>query len=168
MPTYHELVKKYQKRRKDTFMDTVATGLSYADNLAVDLGLMEDSAVLDAVSAAAPFAIIAVTEQMKVIMGKKTGKAGFSDAVHRMLKTGTAMGVGALAALAAGPVAAVPASMGTRLLLSRYKSRSMLGLRVQERTSRLHALLIEREQRTVFVPDRPALPIGMQYLDENT
>ena len=48
MPTYHELVKKYQKRRKDTFMDTVATGLSYADNLAVDLGLMEDSAVLDA------------------------------------------------------------------------------------------------------------------------
>ena len=163
MPTYQELVKKYQKRRKDTLMDSVAAGLSYADNVAVQLGLLEDSALIDSVSVAAPFAMIAVTEQMKVIMGRKTGKAGFGDAVQRMLKTGTAMSVGALVSLAAGPVAAIPAAMGTRVLINRYKSKSMLNLRVRERTDRLRAL---RERRVMAPADaRPALPVGITYLD---
>ena len=166
MPAYQELVKKYTKRKKDSLMDTVAAGLSYADNVAVDLGLLDESGMIDALSAAAPFAIIAVTEQMKVIMGRKTGRAGFSDAVQRMLKTGTAMGVGALAALAGGPVAAVPAAMGTRVLLNHYKSKSLLGVRVQERTSRLRALREQRENRPVVVGNRPALPAGMEYLGE--
>lgn len=165
MPMYNELVKKYTKRKKDTFMDSVTAGLSYADNLAVDLGLLDDSGMIDALSAAAPFAIIAVTEQMKVIMGRKTGKAGFNDAVQRMIKTGAAMGVGALAAVAAGPVAAIPAAMGTRALLSHYKSKAMLGLRVQERTGRLRALR-ERRENEPAKDLRPALPIGMDYLDE--
>ena len=164
MPAYHELVKKYTKRKKDTLMDTVTAGLSYADNVAVDLGLLEESGMIDALSAAAPFAIIAVTEQLKVIMGRKTGKAGFSDAVQRMLKTGAAMGVGALAGLAAGPVAAVPAAMGTRVMLNHYKSKALLRVRVQERTDRLRALRAQREKRPVYVDDRPALPIGMEYL----
>ena len=167
MPTYEELVKKYSKRKKDTLMDSVTAGLSYADNLAVDLGLLDESGLIDTISAAAPFAVIAVTEQMKVIMGRKTGKAGISDAVQRMLKTGAAMGVGALAGLVGGPVAAVPAAMGTRALLSHYKSKSLLGVRVQERTERLRAL---REQRafSLRIPkdDRPALPVGVQYLEE--
>ncbi len=166
MPTYQELVKKYTKRRKDTLMDTVAAGLSYADNLAVDLGVLDESGLIDTLSSAAPFAVIAVTEQMKVIMGRKTGRAALSDTVQRMMKTGAAMGVGALAALAGGPAAAVPAAMGTRALLSHYKSKSMLRVRVQERTSRLKAL---REQRAAFhamiQADRPSLPAGMQYLD---
>lgn len=165
MPMYEELVKKYTKRKKDTLMDSVTAGLSYADNVAVDLGLLDDSGMIDALSSAAPFAIIAVTEQMKVIMGKKTGKAGFSDALQRMIKTGAAMGVGALAAVAAGPVAAVPAAMGTRALLSHYKSKSMLGLRVQERTGRLRALREKRENEPAK-DLRPALPIGINYLDE--
>ena len=167
MPTYQELVKKYAKRRKDTLMDAVTAGLSYADNLAVDLGLMEESGVLDAVSAAAPFAVIAVTEQMKVILGRKTGKAGFSDAVQRMLKTGAAMGVGALAAAAGGPLAAVPAAIGARALLSQYKSKSLLGVRVQERTARLRALRQRREINAApIVEERPALMAGMEYLDQ--
>ncbi|MDO5325272.1 MAG: hypothetical protein Q4G00_01000 [Clostridia bacterium] len=165
MPMYEELVKKYTKRKKDTLMDSVTAGLSYADNVAVDLGLLDDSGMIDALSSAAPFAIIAVTEQMKVIMGRKTGKAGFSDALQRMIKTGAAMGVGALAAVAAGPVAAVPAAMGTRALLSHYKSKSMLGLRVQERTGRLRALREKRENEPAK-DLRPALPIGINYLDE--
>ena len=165
MPMYEELVKKYTKRKKDTLMDSVTAGLSYADNVAVDLGLLDDSGMIDALSSAAPFAIIAVTEQMKVIMGRKTGKAGFSDALQRMIKTGAAMGVGALAAVAAGPVAAVPAAMGTRALLSHYKSKSMLGLRVQERTGRLRALRDKRENEPAK-DLRPALPIGINYLDE--
>ena len=165
MPAYQELVKKYQKRRKDTLMDSVSAGLSYADNVAVQLGLMEDSAVIDSISIAAPFAIIAVTEQMKVILGKKTGKAGFSDAVQRMLKTGAAMSVGALASLAVGPAAAIPAAVGTRTLLNKYKSKSMLGLRIQERTSRLRAL---RQRREAAPRDmRPALPAGITYVDDD-
>jgi hypothetical protein len=162
---YEELVKKYTKRKKDTLMDSVTAGLSYADNVAVDLGLLDDSGMIDALSSAAPFAIIAVTEQMKVIMGRKTGKAGFSDALQRMIKTGAAMGVGALAAVAAGPVAAVPAAMGTRALLSHYKSKSMLGLRVQERTGRLRTLREKRENEPAKEL-RPALPIVINYLDE--
>ena len=163
MPRYEELVKKYTKRRKENLIDTVTAGLSYADNLAVDLGLMEDSGVIDTLTAAMPFAVIAVTEQMRVILGRKTGKAGFSDAVQRMLKTGAAMGVGALAAAAAGPAAAVPAAVGTRALLSKYRSKSMLGLRVQERTGRLKAL---REKRRPLPESRPALMPGVDYLSE--
>ena len=165
MPEYQELVKKYTKRKKDTLMDTVATGLSYADNVAVDLGLLEDIGMLETLTAAAPFAVIAVTEQMKVIMGRKTGKAGFSDAVQRMMKTGAAMGVGALAGLAAGPIAAVPAAMGTRMFLSHYKSRSLLGMRVIERTERLRALRQQRESQQAEPLGRPALPAGIEYVD---
>ena len=168
MASYEELVKKYGKRRKETLVDTVTAGLSYADQVAVDLGLMEDNAVVDTLTAAAPFAVIAVTEQMRVILGKKTGRAGFSDAVQRMLKTGAAMGVGALAAAAAGSAAAIPAAMGTRVLLSKYKSKSLLTLRVRERTGRLRALREQRERRAVPVTDeRPALMPGVSYLEED-
>ena len=165
MPQFHELVKKYTKRKKETLMDTVTAGLSYADNVAVDLGLLEDIGMVEALTVAAPFAVIAVTEQMKVILGRKTGKAGFSDAVQRMAKTGAAMGVGALAGLAAGPIAAVPAAMGTRVFLSHYKSRTLLGMRVQERTERLRAIRRERENRPVCADDRPALPFGVEYVE---
>ena len=167
MPHFQELIQKYQKRRKETVVDTVTSGLSYADNLAVDLGLLEDSGALDALTIAAPFAIIAVTEQMRVIMGRKTGKAGFSDALQRMLKTGAAMSVGALAALAGVPVAAIPAAMGTRALLTEYKSKSMLGLRVQERIGRLRALRDQREHASIREAGAaPKLIAGVDYLDE--
>lgn len=163
MPDFQTLVQKYERRRRDTVVDAVTTGLAYADNVAVDLGLMEDSGVLDAVTVAAPFAVIAVTEQLQVILGRKTGKAGLSDGVQRMLKTGAAMGVGALAAAAAGAVAAVPAAMGTRILLKHYQSKSLLGLRVQDRIARLRAL---EERRTVPLNDAqlPALPPGVDYV----
>lgn len=166
MPSYQELVQKYAKRRKETLVDAVAAGLSYADNVAVDLGLMEESGVFDTLSAAAPFALIAVTEQFSVILGRKTGKAGLSDAVQRMLKTGAAMGVGALAAAAGGPVAAVPAAMGTRALLTQYKSKALLALRVRERTGRLQALRKQREKRLSASDGRPLLPPGIEYLEE--
>lgn len=165
MPSYPELVKKYTARRKETLVDTMAAGLSYADHVAVDLGLIEDSSLVDALTTAAPFAIIAVTEQMRVILGKKTGKAGFSDAVQRMIKTGAAMGVGALAAAAAGPAAAVPAAMGTRALLAKYRSKSLLNLRLKERTDRLAALRMRR-QPAQEAQSRPALPPGVAYLEE--
>ena len=127
--------------------------------------LSAESASADALTAAAPFAVIAVTEQVQVIMGRKTGKAGFSDAVQRMVRTGAAMGVGALAGLAGGPAAAIPAAIGTRALLARYKSKTLLGLRVQERTDRLRALRQQREERISLPDSRPLLPVGMAYLE---
>lgn len=165
MASYQELIDKYTKRKKDTVIDAVTAGLSYADNVAVSFGLLEESGVLDSFTVAAPFAVIAVTEQVKVILGRKTGKAGFGDAVQRMLRTGAAMGVGALAGLAAGPAAALPVSVGTRALLSHYKSNALLGLRVQERTERLRALRQSRETREGANDIRPALPGGMDYLE---
>lgn len=167
MAEFAALVEKYKHRKKDTLIDSVTCGLSYADNVAVSLGIMEDSGIIDAISVAAPFAVIAVTEEMQVILGKKTGKAGFSDGVQRMVKTGAAMGVGAIAALAAGPVAALPAAAGTRLLIKNYQSKALLSLRVKDRTERLHALRRRREEKIRLTDDcRPLLPQGVIYLDE--
>ena len=144
MPKYEELVKKYKKRRHDTLVDSVTTGLSYADNVAADLGLLEDTGVLGEVLESAgnvlPFAVIAITEECKVIMGRKSQKAAAADTVFRMVKTGAAMGVGAAAAIAAGPILAIPAAIGARTLLDKYKSRNMTGLRVAQRTARLKTL----------------------------
>ena len=151
MADYRELVKKYEKRRHDTLLDSVSAGLSYADNVAVEAGLLADSGIIDAVSVAAPFVLIAVTEEMKVILGKKTERAGLSDAVERMLRTGTAMGVGALAAaVTGGAAAAIPAAVATRSLLKSYKSRAGLNLRVSDRIDRLRAL---REKRQKKMPE---------------
>lgn len=166
MADYAALVEKYKGRKKDTLIDSVTCGLSYADNVAMDLGLLENSDILEAVTTAAPFAVIAVTEELQVILGKKTGKAGLSDAVQRMFKTGTAMGVGAIAATVAGPIAAVPAAVGTRVLMKKYQSKALLTLRVQDRLERLKALRRRQNEKAVFSPDdRPLLPGGMEYLD---
>lgn len=167
MAEFAALVEKYKHRKKDTLIDSVTAGLSYADNVAVSLGLVEDSGIIDVLSVAAPFAVIAITEEMQVILGKKTGKAGFSDGVQRMLKTGAAMGVGAIAALAAGPVAALPAAAGTRLLMKNYQSKALLSLRVKDRTERLHALRRRQEEKMHLMESgRPLLPQRIIYLDD--
>lgn len=145
MPSFAEMVEKYKKRRHDTVVDAVTTGMSLADNVSVDLGLLEDTGIvtetLETVSGVLPFAVIAVTEQCKVLLGRKTGVAGASDAAFRMMKTGVAMGVGAAVTTAgAGAVAALPAAMGVRVLLDRYRGRSLTGYRVSLRTQRLRAL----------------------------
>ena len=151
MASYDELIRKYRKRRRDTLVDTVTTGLSYADNVAVEIGALEDSGVLtdalETASAVLPFAVIAVTEQMKVILGKKDGRTGFSDAVFRMAKTGAALTVGTVAAAAGGLAAAVPAAVGTRALIDRYKSRALTAVRVSMRTERLRSLRALNERR---------------------
>lgn len=175
MADYRELVEKYKKRQHDTVVDAVAAGLSYADNVAVDLGLMDDTGVLtdalDTVSLVFPFALIAVTEQMKVILGKKDGKTGLSDAVFRMVKTGAALSVGAAAGAAGGLVAAVPAAIGTRALMDKYRSHSLTALRVARRTERLRSLRALNVRRTVrsAYDDQTSLPSGIKRLsaDEN-
>ncbi len=155
MPTYRELVEKYKKRRRTDIVDAVTTGLSLADNVAVDLGVLEDtglaSEMAETVAGVLPFAVIAVTEQCKVLLGKKTAVAGASDTAYRFLKTGAAMGAGA-AAMAAGAstVAALPVTVATRLILDHYRSRNLTGYRVHQRSLRLRAL---HEQRAARVPN---------------
>ena len=153
MPPFKEMVEKYKKRRHDTVVDAVTTGLSLADNVTVDLGLLEDTGVAteiaETVSNVLPFAVIAVTEQCKVLLGKKTGAAGAGDAAFRMVKTGAAMGVGAaVTAAGAGAVVALPAAVSARVIMDRYRGHALMGHRVSLRTQRLKALNTARLNRT--------------------
>ena len=144
MKTYKEIVKEYQKRQHDTVVDTIATGLTYMDEIAVDTGLLEESGILteltESVTGVLPFVIISVHEGSKVLLGRKPGKAGLKDGAYRMVKTGAAMGVGAAVAGAAGFWAAVPVTMGVRALFDRYRSKTLTGHRVQGRIKRLQEL----------------------------
>lgn len=153
MPSFKEMVEKYKKRRHDTVVDAVTTGLSLADNVTVDLGLLEDTGVAteiaETVSNVLPFAVIAVTEQCKVLLGKKTGAAGAGDAAYRMVKTGAAMGVGAaVTAAGAGAVVALPAAVSAWVIMDRYRGYTLMGHRVSLRTQRLKALNTARLSRT--------------------
>lgn len=145
MADYRALVAKYKRRRRDTLVDAVTTGLTYADNVSMDLGLLEDAGVLggalETVASALPFAVIAVSEQAKVVMGRKSQKDALHDTAFRALKTGAALGAGAaLATAGAGLAVTLPAAVGVRVFLDQYKSKAMLGARVSQRTDRLRFL----------------------------
>lgn len=146
---YEEMLKTYQERSRNTLTDGITTALSYADEVSVSLGLLEDtgllSEILDTISFSLPFAVIAVTEQGAVVLGKKTQKAALQDGSYRMLKTGAGMAAGA-AAIAAGlgALPAVPIAVGTRLLMDKYRSQALTAYRVKQRTQRLKALVKQR------------------------
>ena len=147
MKSYEDIVAGYKKRRKETLVDTLATSLTYVDDVVADTGALEEASVLgetvSAVCTALPFVIIAAMEGTKAIVGGKPAKNAARDAAGRMVKTGLALGAGALAAGALGFWAAVPTAMGTRVLVDRCKSRSLEGMRVHGRIDRLKNL---REQ----------------------
>ncbi len=141
MADFKELAEKYRKRQSATLADSIAAGLSLADEVSVDLGLISDNSLLDAASFGLPLMMIAFTEGGKVLMGKKTPTAGLQDSAFRLAKTGVAMGAGAaVAGLGAGALPAVPVAMGLRALMDRYRSKAMTGLRVRRRIERLRAL----------------------------
>ena len=152
MKTYEELVKEYKKRQHDTVVDTIATGLTYVDEIAVDSGLLEETGILteltESVTGVLPFVIISVSEGTKVILKRKPGKTGLKDGAYRMVKTGAAMGVGAAVTGLAGFWAAIPVTMGVRALFDRYRSKTLTGRRVQGRIKRLQELnkFIRREK----------------------
>ena len=124
MKKYEELVREYRKRQRDTVVDTLAAGLTYMDEIAVDTGLLEETGLLtDLLENAAgviPFAIITVSEGSKILLKKKPGKTGLKDGAFRMAKTGAAMGV--------------------RAMFDRYRSKALTGYRVQSRIRRLREL----------------------------
>lgn len=149
MTSFKEIHEKYKARQKAGLMDSILTGLSLSDEVSVDLGLLSDSGLaetLGTLSLGLPLTLIAVTEGSKVLLGRKTQTAGLQDAAYRLLKTGAAMGAGAVVAgLGAGALPAVPVAIGVRALLDNYRSRALTGRRVAQRTQRLRALREARE-----------------------
>ena len=164
MKTYQELVNEYRKRQRDTVVDTLATGLTYMDEIAVETGLLEETGLwtelTESVSGLLPFVIISASEGSKVLLGRKPGKTGLKDGAYRMVKTGAALGVGAAVSGLTGFWAAIPATMGVRALFDRYKSKAMTGRRVQGRINRLKELnrFIRSEE---MEKEREELPVGV-------
>lgn len=144
MKTYQDMLASYRKRQRNTVVDAIATGLTYMDEVAVDSGILEETGLLseltESVCGALPFAIIAVQEGSKVILGLKPAANGVQDGAFRMVKTGAALGVGGAVAASAGFWAAIPVTMGVRALFDRYRSRALTGMRVQGRINRLKEL----------------------------
>jgi hypothetical protein len=144
LKTYEELVQEYRRRQHDTVVDTIATGLTYVDEIAVDTGLLEETGILTEltqnVTGFLPFVIISVTEGTKILLGKKPGKTGMKDGAFRMVKSGAAMGVGAAVSGLTGFWAAIPVTMGVRALFDRYRSKALTGKRIQGRIQRLQEL----------------------------
>lgn len=162
MRTYEELVKEYRKRQHDTVVDTIATGLTYVDEIAIDTGLLEETGILteltQSVTGILPFVIISATEGTKVLLGKKPGKTGLKDGAFRMVKSGAAMGVGAAVTGITGFWAAIPVTMGVRALFDRYRSKTLTGRRVQGRINRLHELnRFIRHEKTEKEENEPIL-----------
>lgn len=144
MKTYAEILSGYRKRQRDTVVDAISTGLTFMDEVAVESGLLEEAGLLTELSSsvcgALPFAIIAVQEGSKVVLGLKPAANGVQDGAFRMVKTGAALGVGGMVAASAGFWAALPVTMGVRALFDRYKAKSLTSVRVQSRISRLQEL----------------------------
>ena len=67
MKSYQEMLASYRKRQRNTVVDTIAAGLTYVDEIAVDSGLLEETGLLTeltgSVCGALPFAIIAVQDR---------------------------------------------------------------------------------------------------------
>lgn len=151
MSDFKTLVQRYRGREKSALVDSIAAGLSFADEISVDLGILEDSGLaselLDTVSLGLPFAIIALTEGGKVLLKKKTAEAGWQDAAYRTFKTGAAVGAGAAVAAAGAAGAAFPVALGTRLLIEKTRSNALTGHRVQQRIRRVRQLRLDREAR---------------------
>lgn len=167
MRSYGEIVKGYQKRRRDTLIDSLAASLNYMDEICVEAGILDKAGILDdllgGACAALPFVLIAVTEQTKVLLGRKPVSTGLKDAAFRMAKSGAAMGVGACVLGTAGVFAAIPLTMGVRALFDRYRLKMLTGRRVKMRTQRL------REMHSAMVPpivirEQPLLTEGTRAL----
>lgn len=161
MKSYQEMLDSYRKRQRNTVVDTIAAGLTYMDEIVVDSGLLEETGLLaeltSSVCGALPFAIIAVQEGSKVILGVKPAANGMQDGAFRMVKTGVALGLGTAVAASAGFWAAIPVTMGVRALFDRYRSRALTGMRVQGRINRLKELNAQlrqpQEEEPVALPE---------------
>lgn len=162
MKSYQEMLASYRKRQRSTVVDAIATGLTFMDEIVVDTGLLEETGLLaeltESVCGALPFAIIAVQEGSKVVLGLKPAANGVQDGAFRMVKTGAALGVGGAVAAGAGFWAAIPVTMGVRALFDRYRSKALTGMRVQGRINRLKELNAQlRDAQEEFRVEEPVV-----------
>ena len=160
MKNYQEMLAAYRKRQRNTVVDAISTGLTFMDEIAVESGLLEETGLLaeltESVCGALPFAIIAVQEGSKVVLGLKPAANGVQDSAFRMAKTGAALGVGGAVAAGAGFWAAIPVTMGVRALFDRYRSKALTGARVQGRINRLRELNAQlRDAQEEFQVETP-------------
>ena len=81
-------------------------------------GPVED--LLETVIPFLPFMIVAVSESRFVMLGRKTHAQAWQSALHRSVKSGAAMGVGALVWWMDGGVLSIPATFVTRFGIDRY------------------------------------------------
>ena len=154
---YQEIIQTYQSRNRSTLTDSITTALSHLDEVGISLGLMEDSGLLSEVmgtlSLGLPFAVIAVTEQGKVVLRRKTQKAAIQDGSYRMIKTGAGLAAGTAAmAAGAGALVAMPIAVSVRVILDKYRSNALIAYRVKQRTQRLKALIDARNDRLAVQP----------------
>jgi hypothetical protein len=154
---YQEIIQSYQKRNRSTLTDGITTALSHLDEVSVSLGLMEDSGLLGEImgtlSFGLPFAVIAITEQGKVVLRRKTQKAAIQDGSYRMIKTGAGLVAGtAVMAAGAGAFVAMPVAVSVRVILDKYRSNALTAYRVKQRSQRLKALIDARVERLVAKP----------------
>lgn len=68
-----------------------------------------------------PFALIAVGEGRKVLIGKKSFEIALQDGLSRAVKSGAAIGIGTLVFFLDGGVFSIPASLVTRMGIDRYQ-----------------------------------------------
>lgn len=149
---YHSMLELYRKRNRSALTDGITTALSHMDEVSVSLGLLEDSGLLaetlGTLSMGMPFAVIALTEQGSVVLGRKTQRAALQDASFRALKTGAGMAAGAaVMASGLGALPAIPIAVGVRLMLEKHRSGMMTACRVKQRIKRLAALNEARQER---------------------
>ena len=144
MARYNELLERYKRRKNETLVDSLTTALTCVDEVAVGLGLLDSAQVvtevIDNVFDVVPFVAIAVSEGSKVMLRKKKVSSAVKDASYRVVKTGTAMAVGAGMVAAGGGVLALPASMSVRIFFDRYKSKLMLARRLEDRIAAMNYL----------------------------
>ncbi len=167
MEQWEALVVRYRRDQRTALVDSVAAGLSFADEAASGLGLIESAGLagrlLASASVGLPFVLVVLSEGGRMLRRKKTATAGLQDMAGRALRMGAAMGAGAAAAsLAGGFLPAIPVAMGVRSLLDSVRSGALAGRRVQMRILRLRALQRACEERMggsrLFLPNGQKLP----------
>ena len=88
-----------------------------------------------------PFVIIATSEGAKVLMGRQTFQTALRQGVQRSVRSGAAMGVGALMATAGAGMFSLPAVFATRLGIDRYQIHSQLAKKIERDRTQLASLV---------------------------
>ena len=132
----------------ESIMDAavLSSGISNAElesDIATPLDGLVDSPFQDAVEAIGmglPVLLIVGTEGTMWLIGRQTFDRAISRSVDRAVKSGAAMAVGGLVALAGAGLFSVPAAMATRLAFARHGAFSGLSDQVSEDTHRVRLL----------------------------